>query len=316
MNRTQNGVIRVANAPCSWGLVGQGDPGIPYGKMLDELAATGYTGTELGDYGYMPTDPAALRAELSSRGLTLLGAYAGVNLRQRDALATERSRLEQLAKLLAAAEPGERRPFLVLADEDGKIAVRSHNAGRITPAMGLDAHGWSRLTRNAVEIVRFVADTAGLPTVFHPHCGSYVETPDEIERLLDGTDAAALGLVFDTGHYAYGSGPQADEESARLSAARGLERFWGRVRYVHLKDLSADVAARARAERWDYLTAVRAGLYSELGTGSVDFGAVVDFLRQRGYDDWLTVEQDVLPGMGSPKESAARNREFLRGLGL
>jgi inosose dehydratase len=28
------------------------------------------------------------------------------------------------------------------------------------------------------------------------------------------------------------------------------------------------------------------------------------------------VEQDVLPGMGSPKASARRNREFLRSAGL
>ena len=52
--------LRVGNAPCSWGMLefeeAKGEP-IAYSRMLDELVETGYTGTELGDWGYMPTDP-------------------------------------------------------------------------------------------------------------------------------------------------------------------------------------------------------------------------------------------------------------------
>jgi inosose dehydratase len=293
--------------------VGKGDPGIGWAQMLDELNATGYTGTELGDYGYMPTEPAELRAELAARGLTLLGAYAGVDLRRKGAAAAERPRLERLTRLLAEAEPGPRRPLLVLADQDHDAAVRSLQAGRITPDLGLSSAEWSTVAANVTDIARIALDAAGLATVFHPHCGSYVETPDEIERLLEATDPALLGLVFDTGHYVYGSGaPDPDG----LTAARGLERFWERVKYVHLKDCDQRVAERARAEEWDYVRAVRGGLYSELGRGGIDFAAVVEVLRVNGYADWVTVEQDVLPGMGTPKESARRNREFLRELGL
>jgi inosose dehydratase len=57
---------------------------------------------------------------------------------------------------------------------------------------------------------------------------------------------------------------------------------------------------------------VAAGLYCELGQGDVDFVRFLDRLAELGYDDWLTVEQDVFPGMGTPAESAARNRETLR----
>jgi inosose dehydratase len=34
------------------------------------------------------------------------------------------------------------------------------------------------------------------------------------------------------------------------------------------------------------------------------------------YNGWIVIEQDVLPGMGSPKDSARRNREYLKSLGL
>ena len=56
-------VMRVGNAPCSWGTLEFKEVGaeqIGYSRMLDELAETGYTGTELGDWGYMPSEPAAL----------------------------------------------------------------------------------------------------------------------------------------------------------------------------------------------------------------------------------------------------------------
>lgn len=156
-----------------------------------------------------------------------------------------------------------------------------------------------------------VRDETGLDTAFHPHAGGWIETPDEVERLLALTDPGLLGLVFDTAHHVYGSGRPDD---GGLAVA-GLERFADRIRTVHLKDCSPAVAARARAEGWDYPRAVRAGLYCELGEGSVDFAALLDALVARGYDDWLTVEQDVFPGMGTPFESARRNRRYLAALG-
>jgi inosose dehydratase len=48
----------------------------------------------------------------------------------------------------------------------------------------------------------------------------------------------------------------------------------------------------------------------------VDFAAIKRELEATGYQGWIVVEQDVLPGMGSPKDSAGRNREYLRGIGL
>jgi inosose dehydratase len=67
-----------------------------------------------------------------------------------------------------------------------------------------------------------------------------------------------------------------------------------------------------RKEQWDYFAALRHGVFCELGKGGVDFPAVLRWLKQQGYTGYALVEQDVLPGMGSPKESARRNREYLR----
>jgi len=299
-------VFRVGNAPCSWGsLEFEGTTGeaIGYRQMLDELAATGYTGTELGDWGYMPTDPAQLRAELESRGLVMLGAFVPVAMKHRDAQAAGAANAVKTARLLAAVA-SDPKPFLVLADENGSVPERTRNAGRVTPAMGLSDSEWRVFADGANAIGRAVAAETGLATVLHHHCAGYVETPDEIARLLDLTDPAAINLVFDTGHYSYGSGG-ADVVSA-------LDRFRERIRYIHFKDCEPEIACQAREQGWDYFEALRRGVFCELGKGSVDFPAVLRWLRDAGYSGYTLVEQDVLPGMGSPRDSARRNREYLR----
>jgi inosose dehydratase len=88
------------------------------------------------------------------------------------------------------------------------------------------------------------------------------------------------------------------------------------VWHVHFKDCHPGVAAEARHQGWDYFTAVRHGIFCELGRGGVDFPGLTAALTRVGYDGWVVVEQDVLPGMGSPAESARRNREYLGTLGL
>lgn len=307
------GTIGVGNAPCSWGMLEfeglSGEP-IAYGRMLDELAETGYTGTELGDWGYMPTDPATLHGELARRGLVMLGAFVPVALANGAAHAPGAARAVEVARLLAAVATHPA-PWLVLADENGTVPARTLNAGRITPALGLDADGWATFACGAEHVARAVYDETGLRTVFHHHCGGYVETPNEIDRLLDLTHPDLLSLVLDTGHYVYGCGPGAE---ADIGAA--LRRYGERIAYVHFKDCSPDTAARSRAQGWDYFQAMRRGLFCELGQGSVDFGAVVSWLRARNYGGYIVVEQDVLPGMGTPAESARRNRDYLRTIGL
>ena len=300
--------LRVGNAPCSWGTLefesAKGEQ-IGFGRMLDELAATGYTGTELGDWGYMPTDPCALSAELSRRCLVMLGAFVPVALKDRAAHQPGVAAALKTAGLLAAVAAAPK-PFLVLADDNGSVPERTLNAGRVTPGMSLSASEWEIFAEGANLVARSVLAETGLRTVFHHHCAGYVETPDEIARFLELTDPQSIGLVFDTGHYVYGSGD--------TDVVGALERFKERVWYVHFKDCQPDVAAAARAQGWDYFQALRHGVFCELGKGCVDFPAVLRWLKQSGYEGYILVEQDVLPGMGAPAESARRNREYLRSI--
>jgi len=302
--------LLVGNAPCSWGTLENQDKSdvIPYDRMLDELVETGYTGTELGDWGYMPINPSQLADELRRRNnIVMLGAYVPVALKNPDAHADGASRAVRTAKLIAAVATTQA-PFLVLADDSGTDPVRTLRAGRIRPQDGLSNDEWEVFARGADTIAGAVFDATGLRTVFHHHCAGYIETPEEIERLLELTGPERLGVVFDTGHYLHGTG----REDFDLVPA--LDQFKERIWYIHLKDLEPNVARRSREEEWDYFTAMRNGLYPELGKGCVDFPALLRWLARRDYAGYVLVEQDILPGMGTPKESAARSREYLRSI--
>ncbi|CAA9583688.1 MAG: Inosose dehydratase [uncultured Thermomicrobiales bacterium] len=307
--------IRVANAPCSWGLLEFDDLGArPIGaaQMLDELRDTGYSGTELGDWGFMPTAPAALRDELARRDLDLVGAFVPVAFRHAAQHAAGAEVALRTARLLAAATTGQAtRPLLILADENGADSERTDSAGRIAADQALPTDDWITFAAGVNAVARAAAAETGLRVAFHPHCAGFVETPDEIARLLDLTDPATIGLVFDTGHYLYGTGA-----SAVGAVREGLERFWPRIRHIHFKDCHPAIAAEARAGGWDYHTAVRNGLFCELGRGAVAFPDALDWLQRREYGGWIVVEQDVLPGLGTPRASAERNRHYLRTLGL
>jgi len=301
-------MIKIANAPCSWGALEfdlkEKSEEIGFEQVLDEIKQTGYIGTELGDWGFMPTNPVRLREAIDSRGLELLGAFVPV------ALVDERTHEMGVQSALRVAElmytAGYKNAFIVLADDNGSVPERTKNAGRITQEMGLTEAKWKTYAEGAEKVAKTVKEAYGLRTVFHHHCAGYVETPHEIDTLMALTDPDLVGLCLDMGHYAFGGG----------DPATALKKHSDRIWHVHFKDFDPDAAQLSREANGDYFDAIKRGVFCELGKGSVDFETIVHLLKEKNYDDWIVVEQDILPGMGAPKKCAETNREFIRSLGL
>ncbi len=293
-------VVRLANAPASWGImeVEGWSPPIPCARVLDEIASAGYMGTELGPYGYFPTEPMRLRDELARRSLVLTSAAILLPLKEREGADQVIEQALVVGRLLAAC--GAR--FIVLVDamwpEREAVAGRAASDGP-----SLDADEWKVL----VESVRKVSSACrdlGLRCVFHHHAGTYIETPAELERLLTEVDEKEVGLCLDTGHYVYGGGDPVE----------ALRRFGNRVGYLHLKDIRPAVLERARIDQVGFLEGVRRGVFCELGRGAVDFAALRNELQRLGYDGWAVVEQDVdlkNPAAPPPLESARDSRQYL-----
>ena len=296
--------IRIANAPVSWGIYEfEGlEQQFTYAQVLDQITEAGYTGIELGPWGFLPTDPHALREELDKRSLKLLSSFVPVNLVDRDAHEAGEQHALQVGRLLAALDA----PFIVLADDNGKVPELVQQAGQRTGSK-LSAEEWDAFAEGVNRIARRISDELGLRIVFHHHCAGYVETPEEVRQLMARADQDLVGLCLDTGHWHYGGGDAVD----------CIREFGERVRYLHFKDCSREIAERSRQEGLDYFQATAAGVFCELGDGEVDFPSVIAEMEGLGYDGWAIVEQDVLTNdLEAPRRSAQRNRDYLRGLGL
>ena len=299
-------MIKIANAPCSWGALEFELEGksLGYRQVLSEMEETGYEGTELGDWGFMPVNPQELKKTLSEKNLQMLGAFVPVALAKEEVHAAGIELALKTAGLMYDA--GYKNAFIVLADENGSVNERTINAGRITPEFGLTESQWKTFAAGAEKVAQAVKDKFGMRTVFHHHCAGYVETPNEVDKLMELTNPELLGLCLDMGHYAFGGG----------NPVEALKKYYHRIWHVHFKDFDPKVGEAAKKNGYDYFKSVAEGVFCELGKGIVDFNSIVKILNEKGYDGWIVVEQDVLPGMGSPKKCAANNRHYIKSLGL
>lgn len=297
--------IVVGNAPVSWGVYEADRPNPPFARVLDEIAAAGYEGTELGPFGYLPREADALARELKARRLKLGSSFVPVGLedpaRRQAAVDTSLA----VGRLLATQQVKE---VIVADDEDpGRVKI----AGRVRAGDGWSDAQWREAVATLHAIAAALRDELGMRVVVHHHAGTFVETPAEIDRLMKDTDPGLVGLLLDTGHAAYGGADPVEVASRHAS----------RIGYVHLKDVSGKELDHVRSSQVPMDEAWKRGVFCPLGEGVVDFPRVIGTLKEKGYSGWMIVEQDVVPDaqgrlVPEPAQSARKSREYLKRLGL
>ena len=303
---------RVAAAPCSYGVfeLTTGRAGRPDGPALAAaIAEGGYAGTELGPPGFfgLGRDTGTLLAE---HDLQLVGSFLALRLAREDAFAEDMRGLEAALDILTEASESREAPVVILSDA-------CEEPDRIRFAGAIEAHREAWLGERGRRLLLDNAHRAaercrerGFTTSFHPHAGTYVESPREVDALLEQMDTALLGLCFDSGHCAFGGG----DPLALLREAGEL------VNHVHLKDVDLDQLARLHTQGKDLEEAWAAGVFCELGCGGARVDECLEQLLATGYDAWIVVEQDRVPAPDEPferaLEAAERNRDWLRERGL
>jgi inosose dehydratase len=287
--------IRVGTAPVNWNNSDLPDwrTPTPFPRILDEMAAAGYEGTE--HDRQFPDDPATLRAALAERGLTLCASYQWLRFSHETGIEDDLAKIDAILEMLVAVGC----ETLVVAD--AMTAERIALAGRVPSdgSGGLAGAGWRRLGENLSRVVERAA-AAGVKICYHNHVGSYVESPGECARLVELLPATGASLCFDTGHYAYGGGDP-------TSFVRDCSQLIG---HLHLKDVDPDILAQARTAGWSFRDALRRIVFCPFGGGMVDIPAIVHALQAAGFDGWVVVEQDTCES--DPTERAAAHREYLR----
>ncbi|WP_328294207.1 TIM barrel protein [Kineococcus sp. NBC_00420] len=282
----------IASAPVSFGVWGPhvGPADGDGNDLLAAMAAAGYRGSELGPTGYLG-DPDRTADLFAAHGLVPAGVYVGLELAAGRWSEEARTGFELACATLRAtvdrsSVPGAPPAPIVLAD-DGAPGLDAPRNPADRPS-GLDDTAWAAAVRVLAEAAAICADH-GLPTTFHPHLGTFVESGWEVERLLTTTD---LTVVLDTGHALLAG----TDPVAAVTA-------WGsRVDHVHLKDVRLEPLRRARATGPVPLRSWWSEANVVFGQGDVDLPGVVTALQRRNYAGWLVVEQDVAPHGGPQLE--------------
>jgi inosose dehydratase len=292
-----------ACAPDSWGVLDYPGPSWnqSYEKMLDEMVEAGYTGTELGPYGFFPTDPVVLKPQLERRKLKLLGSFVPVVLSDPSSAGIAVAQIRKVGDLLATLKA----PFLVLADAQSEVRNKLTLNFPKDGSAGLNAAQWKNVV-HVVEEAAKVCQEFGLDLVFHPHVATYVETPEECERFFDATSHTGIGLCLDTGHCEYAGGDSVAEAA----------KFASVLRFLHIKDVDRKVLEEARRKHLTFEEAIEEKVFTIIGQGSIDFPKLFRLLEKNNYSGWGVVEQDVKFGatITPPAESVAASLRYLRGV--
>ncbi len=281
---------RIAGAPISWGV--SEVPGwgyqLPPDRVLHEMHEVGLAATELGPEGFLPPEPDAMAQVLEQHHLQAIGGFTPVLLHRgdHDPLPDIEVVLERFAATGSTV--------LVLSADSGLTGYDTRPE--------LDDAGWSRLLANLDRISARATDQ-GVRAVLHPHVGTMVENPQEVQRVLEGS---SIALCLDTGHLLIGGTDPA--ELTRQAPER--------IAHVHFKDVDAAKARQVQDGRLTYTEGVREGMYRPLGRGDVDVAAIAQHLTRHGYDGWYVLEQDTIlteqPGDEGPVADVHASAEHLR----
>lgn len=290
--------MKIGSAPDSWGVwFPDDDKQTPWQRCLAEIKEAGYEGTELGPWGYMPKDYTTIKNELDKHNLSLIGQASVANFvddKEVDEFLEMAQDISDLLKKFPEAK------YLVLITD----FYSDEKTGESNKPRYLSSEQRKKMYANIQRTADFIR-TQGLTPLFHPHADTYVMTEAEIEELLACTD---IDLCLDTGHHVYGGG----------EPISFYEKHHSRIPYIHVKQCDMDIKNRMDAEGWPWAEAVARGVMCEPERGSIDFSVLLELMKEKGYDDWVVVEQDMYPveSFDDPLPIATRTREFFKELGL
>ena len=257
------------------------------------MALAGFTGTEVGNK--YPKDAEELKPYLEARGLRVANQWFSSFFTSRPQEDTIKLFREQLQFLKAMGAT------IIGASEQGNSIQ-----GKDVPILGPDKpvftdDEWKRVTEGMNELGR-IAQEEGITLTYHHHMGTGVQTIDETEKFLEMTDPDLVFLLYDSGHFAF----------AGEDPVKALDKFYDRVRHVHLKDIRPQIVQKVKKEKMSFLDAVRAGAFTVPGDGSIDFPSIFNILEDRGYEGWMIVEAEQDPAKANPFNYAVQARKYIR----
>ena len=264
-------------------------------QIVSEMALAGFTGCEIGNK--FPKDPKELKEQLDLRGMRIASRWFSSFLLTEPYETVEaafQKELDFLAAVGADRINVSEQSYSIQGKMDVPVLTGNHRHI-------MDTAEWDTLCRGLNGLGR-VARDRGFKLCYHHHMGTVVQTAQETDRLMEGTDPELVFLCYDTGHFTF-----AGEDPLAM-----LKKYAPRVGHVHLKDMRLPVVDQARKENWSFLQAVRQGAFTVPGDGNVDFDPVFELLASAGYEGWLLVEAEQDPAKADPLAYAMKARRYIR----
>ena len=299
--------VRIGINPLSW--MNDDLPSLGGETLLETALAEGkeigYEGFELGNK--FPKDGPGLKAKLDEFGLACVsGWYSGFLAELAPGQTNEQAVAAEIERCKAHMSK--------LQYNDVKVVVYGECAGTVQGQMDTPVAKRPRFANDdlwkayAARLNAFgehLLATYGIKLAYHHHMGAYVESPADVDKLMDLTDPAKVFLLFDTGHAYFGGA---------LNPVDLLKKHVKRVVHVHCKDVRAKVIAQARNDSWSFLNGVINGTFTVPGDGTLDYAAVLATLKNAGYEGWLVVEAEQDPAVAPSYQCAKKGYDTLRGL--
>lgn len=285
--------VRLGIAPIGWTNDDMPDLGKEntFEQCVSEMALAGFTGSEIG--GKYPKDKEVLKKALKLRGIEICNCWFSTFLLTKPYEEVEEEFIKQVRflKEMGAAVIGVSEQSYSIQGKDvpvfeGKYVMNDEEWDTLVK-------GLNRLGRAAKEI--------GMTLTYHHHMGTVIQTEEEIDRFMNSVDPDAVFLLFDSGHCSF----------AGISPVKILEKYIGRTRHIHLKDLRLDVVKRAKEEKWSFLQGVRNGTFTVPGDGDVDFEPIFKLIESNGYEGYVVVEAEQDPALANPFEYAVKARKYI-----
>lgn len=293
----EKSTVDLGIAPIGWTNDDMPDLGkeISFERCISEMSEAGYTRTEVGNK--YPRDPAVLKKALAEKGLRVVNAWFSSFLTTKPYAEVEKEFSAQCDFLKAVGAD------CIGVSEQGHSIQGQMDTPIFEKKYVMNDEEWTLLTEGLNKLGA-VAKAKGLKLVYHHHMGTVVQSLAETDRLMAGTDAEVVGLLFDSGHFAYcGEDPVA-----------ALKKHLSRVRHVHLKDIRPDVVKEVKDGHLSFLQGVRKGAFTVPGDGCVDFPAIFALLSESGYSGCMLIEAEQDPAIAIPLEYAKKGREYIRGI--
>ena len=275
--------IKIANAPCSWGVDYADDINNPnWESVFKEIAEAGYNYCEIGPYGFLPDDPKKTQNFLKELNLNVIGGFIFDYLHQPKKHSAIKSKILSTCSLLNKLNG---KVFVII---DHISNPRMQTSGKKNISEDLSPDAYRELVRFLREICIVIQEEYNLIPVLHPHAGTYIEYEDEVDKLLNDLNSDYLKLCLDTAHLTYSG----------IDPYKAILKYNSHVRHMHFKDINEDVLNNVYENNVDFDTAVSNGVFTPLGNGMIDFKKIYKNLSEINYDGFATIEQDIDSALG------------------